>query len=490
MQYPTYLMQTALCRLLLLYKRGKCILFSIIFFLIASQLQAQNNHIDSLITDSTIHKMKMVTIRNIIIAGNDRTKNYIILREVPFKNGDSILLEELPKQVEKARELIYNTTLFVNVNVFSQLPNADEADIIIILKERWYIFPIPYVELADRSFNEWAKTYNADLKRLSYGVYFTHFNFTGRRDPFSLILINGFKRNISFEYAIPYINKNLTKGLKLGAGIEQTRQIPYKTDFGNKLVYFKNDKFVKNEWFALAALTVRKKIKKKETFSLKFRHIDVADSIVSFFNPSYFNGRSHYRDLLEFEYKLQYTDVDNVLYPLKGQTSTIILKKTGLKLNGGINNFSIEAGIEKYISLGNQWYFSTRLNGSVQFPFEPAYFNAKALGYRENYLRGYEYFVIDGFAFAFAKLDLKKQIARFDIPTGIKSNTYNKIPFILYAKTYADVGSALSHQQSKLNNKALFSGGFGIDIVTLYDVKLSIEFSLNQLSQKGLFLHQ
>jgi outer membrane protein assembly factor BamA len=483
-------MQTDFCRHLILHNRIKYILIAFIFFLITSQLHAQNNHIDSVITSSITHKIKKVTIRNITIAGNDRTKNYIILREVPFKKGDSISLEELPKQVEKARELIYNTTLFVNVNVLSQLPNNDEADILIILKERWYIFPVPYVELADRSFNEWAKTYNADLKRLSYGVYFTHFNFTGRRDPFSLILINGFTRNISFEYAIPYINKYLTTGLKLGAGTEQTRQIPYKTDFENKLVYYKNDNFVKNEWFAIAAFTLRKKIKKKETFSLKFRHIDIADSIVSFFNPLYFNRGSHHRDFLEFQYKLQFTDVDNVLYPLKGQTSTFILKKTGLKLNGGINNFSMEAGIEKYNTLGNKWYFSTRINGSIQIPFTPAYFNAKALGYKEHYLRGYEYFVIDGFAFGFAKLDLKKQIAHFDIPTGIKSGTYNKIPFTLYAKTYADVGGALNHQQSRLNNKALFSGGFGVDILMLYDIKLSIEFSLNQLGQKGLFLHQ
>ena len=281
----------------------------------------------------------------------------------------------------------------------------------------------------------------------------------------------------------------MTKGLKFGAGIEQTRQIPYQTDPDNKLIYYKNDRYVKNEWYAMAAFTLRKRIKNTEIFSLKFRHVNVADSIVSFYNPSFFKTSSHFRDLIELEYKLQHTDVDNVLYPLKGKIATLNLKKTGLQLSGGTNNFSIEAGFEKYNALGNQWFLSTRVKGEIQFPFDPAYYNSKALGYHENYLRGYEHFVIDGFAFGLLKLDLKKQIARFNIPTGINSATYNKIPFTLYAKTYADAGSALSHQQSKLNNKALFSGGFGIDIVTLYDVKLSVEFSLNQLGQKGLFLH-
>ena len=488
MLHPTNIIQKVFCTVIFIYKLKKCIFFFLLFLLFTFHLQAQINLNDSLNNSSSLSAEKKVAIRNIVITGNDRTKNYIILREIPFTKDDSILLDDLPKQLEKARELIYNTTLFVNVNVISQFGKNEDVDIIIILKERWYIFPIPSIELADRSFNEWVKTYNADLDRISYGVYFTHFNFTGRRDPFSLILVNGFRRNISFEYAIPYLNRKLTTGLKFGAGIEQTKQIPYKTDFDNKLIYFKNDRYVKNEWYALAALTLRKKIKNTQIFSLKFRHIDVADSIV-FYNPSYFKSGSSFQNFFEFQYKIQHDNVDNILYPLKGNTSTIILRKTGFNLSGGINNFSLEAGFEKYNALGNRWFVSTRIQGGIQFPFEPAYYNSRALGYNENYLRGYEYFVIDGFAYALLKLDLKKQIAQFNIPTGIKSATYNKIPFTLYAKTYADAGSAFNHQQSKLNNKMLVGGGLGIDIVTLYDIKLGVEFSLNQLGQKGLFLH-
>ena len=489
MLHPYPFFQTANCRYISYSPVNKFLFFLTIFLSTSFQINAQSILGDSLMADTSISSGKKILVHNIIITGNERTKNYIILREVPFKKGDSILLENLPKTVEKTRELIYNTTLFVNVNVISQLLDNDEVDIIVIVKERWYLFPIPSIELADRSFNEWVKTYDADLKRLSYGIYFTHFNFTGRRDPFSLVLVNGFRRNISFEYAFPYINKKLTTGMKLGAGIEQTKQIPYQTDADNKLIYYKNDRFVKNEWYALGALTVRKRIKNTETYSIKFRHIDVADSIVSFYNPSYFKTSSHFINLVELKYKFQHTDVDNVSYPLRGKTFKLILQKAGLQLNGGSNNFSVEAGFEKYKPLGNQWYVSGRIAGGIQFPFEPAYFNSRALGYNENYLRGFEYFVIDGFAFGITKLDLKKKIIHFNIPTGINSATYNKIPFTLYAKTYADAGVSFSNQNTKLNNKMLFSGGIGIDIVTLYDVKLGIEFSLNQLGQKGLFLH-
>ena len=35
----------------------------------------------------------------------------------------------------------------------------------------------------------------------------------------------------------------------------------------------------------------------------------------------------------------------------------------------------------------------------------------------------------------------------------------------------------------------IYTGGFGIDIITFYDFQLKFEFSFNQLGQNGLFLH-
>jgi outer membrane protein assembly factor BamA len=232
-------------------------------------------------------------------------------------------------------------------------------------------------------------------------------------------------------------------------------------------------------------------LKKKETFTVKFRHINVADSIISKYNSGYFNlhRNSSTRDFLEFEYKLQYNDVDNILYPLNGHTFKLLVKKRGLQLQGGINRFSIAPEFNQYFSHPRQWYSSFRFAGEIKLPFNQPYFNQEALGYKENYLRGQEYFVVDGVAFAFGKFDIKKKIVHFKIPTFLNSKTYNKIPFTIYAKSFADMGYVYNQTHSRLNNRFLYSGGFGLDIVTLYDIKLKVEYSLNQLGQKGLFLH-
>ncbi len=409
-----------------------------------------------------------------------------------IKPGDSIAITNLLEELKKAHDYIYNTTLFISVEVNPVMVGPFDFDVSVTVKERWYIFPIPALQLADRSFNEWLVKYNGSLSRISYGFRFYHFNISGRNDRFSLALINGFTRNISFQYKAPYTNPALSDGVTFGAGFLQTKEIPYKTDGNNHLAYFRDNNFVKNEWNVSGAYSLRKAIKKKETFSIAFRHVKVDDSLISQqYNPGYFNSTSSFQNFIELAYTLQFIDVDNILYPLKGYSAIFSLTKRGLQLKGNINNITFRTAYNTYFWYAHKWYSSIRLLGQIVLPFKQPYYNQRALGYQNDYVRGDEYFVIDGVAFGLAKFDIKKQVWHFNIPTFLKSKTYNKLPFTLYAKTFFDAGYVYSQQEfdSRLNNRFLYSGGFGIDILTLYDFKLSIEYSFNQLGQKGLFLH-
>ena len=152
---------------------------------------------------------------------------------------------------------------------------------------------------------------------------------------------------------------------------------------------------------------------------------------------------------------------------------------------------TLEAGLNKYFNMGKTWYSSIQLNGKIKLPFEQAYINQSGLGYGENYLRGLEYYVIDGVATALVKSTLKKKIIAFNVPFPYFPKLLTKIPFTIFAKTYADVGYAYNKKTTYtyLNNRVLYSGGFGIDILTLYDINLRFEYSFNQLKENGLFLH-
>ena len=62
-----------------------------------------------------------------------------------------------------------NTTLFNDVVVALKSFRGYYVDIIISVKERWYIFPLPYLKPIDRNLTEWA-TQGLGFDRLNYGL--------------------------------------------------------------------------------------------------------------------------------------------------------------------------------------------------------------------------------------------------------------------------------------------------------------------------------
>jgi glycerophosphoryl diester phosphodiesterase len=121
-------------------------------------------------------------VKDIVIKGNKKTKPYVIGREIQFVTGDSLPAAALADELEKARQQIYNTTLFTEVKVTASMLSAQDIVVNVDVKERWYIFPVPQFKPADRNLNEWLKTYKGDLDRVNYGIKFVHYNLSGRRD--------------------------------------------------------------------------------------------------------------------------------------------------------------------------------------------------------------------------------------------------------------------------------------------------------------------
>lgn len=434
------------------------------------------------------NKAKQYILRDILVLGNKKTKGEIIRREIRVKQGDTISDSLLPTVLSKAKENIYNTKLFLEVTVEPQFLIDTTIVIVVKVKERWYTYPLPYLELADRSFNVWWHTYNASLRRLSYGIFFLQQNLTGQNDELDIKATAGFNKQLDIEYNTPYADRNLTERFRIKGGVLFSNEIPYNSGNANKLQYYQSTKPVRKEWYFSIGFLSRKYIKKREWLTLSIRGINVFDSIKTY-NPEYLPPNKTQITFPELQYKFKYDDVDNIMYPLKGQTYEAIITKRGLGLKGGINRFVLEGHASYYSSLGSSWFSILQLGGQIKLPFDQPYINTLALGYDQNYLRGYEYYVIDGIAFFLAKADLKKKLLHFRLPTFLNSKNYSSIPFTLYGKIYSDAGSVYSRRESLLANKFLWTGGIGLDIVTLYDIAVSINFSFNNLNEKGFFLH-
>ena len=431
-------------------------------------------------------------IHQVRLSGNIKTKNYIVLREIQYHQGDSIAIAVMAMEMELGRQQVYNTGLFNEVKVAAAMVSATEIDILVVVKERWSFYPLPEFQPFDRNLNEWLVRYKGNLSRVNYGLKLVEYNLTGRRDPLRIYLINGYTRTISFSYAQPFFDKALTKGFQLGAGYAQSRELAYITSYDNKVQFYKAGKFVRDNLFFTAGYTIRKAIRSRHIFTITYTKTAINDSIASpAYNPDYFKDGATAKSFIDLGYTYRYTNVNNISYPLTGAAGFATVGKRGLGFTGGTNLFFVEGGYSKYKAISKNWWASIQLTGKIKLPFDQPYINQRAIGYGEAYLRGLEYYVVDGSVYGIAKSTVKKKLISFAIPLPFRSGLMNTIPFTIYAKAFTDMGYAhnVKKYDTFLNNKFLYTEGVGIDIITVYDISIKLDYSFNQLGQKGLFLH-
>lgn len=124
------------------------------------------------------------------------------------------------------------------------------------------------------------------------------------------------------------------------------------------------------------------------------------------------------------------------------------------------------------------------------YPAKQPYYFQGGLGTSTDYVRGYEYYVIDGSQYGVVRLDLKREVFN-KIFKGIPIEYFTSFPLRIYPKIFADFGyiNGSFSNNSYLNNRLLYSGGIGVDIVTFYEIKIRIEYAINHLGQNGLYLH-
>ena len=441
------------------------------------------------ITGSTVPANSLFAVRNIIINGNKKTKASIILREIPFKPGEEYPLQELVKKFEDARRQLMNTTLFHEVVVALKSFEGYNVDILISVKERWYIFPVPYFKPVDRNLNQWIVEQNASLTRVNYGAKLLYYNTTGRNDKLKVFLINGYTKQFSFSYDRLYIDTKLKWGLNIGFAMGKNREVNFNT-VNDKQVFLKDNNYIRNFVTANAELTYRRAIKTRHRFGIGYTREDVKDTIVTL-NPDYFkSGRKSIR-FPELYYSMTYYDMDYIPYPTKGYAASVSIGKKGF--NNIINLWQVSAKGSGNWHLLPKTFLSIGVYGSVKLPFTQPYFNLRLLGYSDVFLQGYEYYVIDGVAGGYLKTTVTRELLNFKIRIPPKKGKEPQhIPIRIFGKIFGNTGYVYNPQPGEnfLSNTMLYSGGLGIDILTAYDFTLKVEWTFNQLGQNGLFLHR
>jgi len=430
-----------------------------------------------------------VTIRNIIVTGNKKTRENIVKREIPFEEGRAYPMSDIIGSLQQGRLNLINTTLFVDASVdFTNWCN-DSLDIVTDVKERWYWFPIPIFKPVDRNWNVWINQYNVSFERVNYGLKFMGRNITGRNDNLNIMLQSGYTRLLQLTYVNPFVGKSLKHGLSFDVSFSRNREVNYTTRANQQMFYKSESSFVRDRFLIGAGYSYRKGSIERHTVKLNYIQEKVIDSVL-YYNPRYFGGGGPRQGFPELIYTFQHLGVNYIPYPTSGFRWDFTFMKRGIAKPMDMWFFNLKGA--KFWHLPYKFYVSVQAEANLKVPFDQPFYNQSLLGYGDTYLRGLEYYVVDGVAGGMLRTTLRKQIFNLRWHTGLNSRTYNVIPFRIFLKAYGDMGYAYNKQNltgNFLTNRPLYTGGIGVDIITIYDVVFRLEYSFNQLGERAPFIH-
>jgi len=477
----------------MIWKAAKyCLLITLVLFF--QNLSAQ----DSLngVTIDTVPSLAKkdrtsYIVGDIVVKGNRKTKYYIIERELSFNRGDSISISALVAAFIQAKERLINTRLFNDVVISLKGFRGFLVDVQIDVKERWYIFPLPYIRPVDRNLTAWAD-HHFSLSRLDYGLKYSQKNFTGRNDNFRVWLITGYSNQIEFSYDLPYADKSLKHGFGGGFFYNGLKELNVAT-IDNKQVFLNSDtvsyagKYLREQWNFSLRYSYRPGIRTRHFVRFAFNKISI-DSAVTTITPYYFNNNRLSVSYPELSYVLNYNNIDYVPYPLKG-----FLLETGLLhrgINADMNMTQLYIKTNEGIPIAKKTNFVSQNYAIIRVPFNQPFYNQQLLGYGDFYMHGFEKYVVDGVGAVLIRNTLLHQFFDFRIPF-LRGTSHDIIPLRIFAKAYFDYGYVYnkSFTANSLVNRGLYSGGIGIDMVTFYDFVFRFEYSINQLGEKGVFFH-
>lgn len=442
------------------------------------------------------------------ITGNKLTKDWYIIRELDFKIGDTLSTlqkgrtadlsqkrftakdsSELHLRMIYSRENIINTNLFLTVNLSVEQVSEDQYRLLIDVTERhfWWLFPV--AKLNAPNINEWLR--DPDIKDVSMGLFFSHNNLFGISHQTSLVGYVGKSYAAAWGYRIPWIGKGKKTGVTFGLGYENLYTVEYGS-FENKrqMLYASNSQ-------QSAKLTVnfnfRPGLYNYGTIKLTGNMVWISDSLYTLDSNYLAKGKNQNASLsLYADYA--YDSRNSKSYPLFGSFLRVFANKVGLGLvSKDVDYFFYGIDFHFYQKIHKKWYVAEMLKLENSSGENIPYYYKLNMTYKKDFIRGYDLYTLKGDQMYYFRSNLKYELVAPNIKKtkpGQEKNKFKNLQYAFYLNTFGDCGWVTDKftENNPMNNKMLFSWGFGLDFVTYYDMVLRFEYAFTSESTNGFFI--
>lgn len=426
----------------------KLTIVCVLFFFVADAASQDRPELpsDSTSSDSFI----VATVR---VEGNDHTREFVILREMTLKPG-AVATAAL---LNYDRDRIYSLGLFNRVSV-SPIPlNDREAELVVVVEERWFLYPYPIFGIKDR---DWDKLY--------YGLGLIHMNFRGRNEKLFGSFALGYDPWVSLAYRNPFVNSKGTIFLETRAVASTVRNrsllaiLPKQENFDERhialsLTVGRRSGIYHTTWLQLGFESV----KVSEYFPFRTNSADGSDSY----------------PVLSAGYSYDSRDVTE--YPSAGGSTKVSVAKHGLP--------SAELDFSRYSMEGSKFIpgpFSTvvalRTYGNVTAGGRIPSYARVFIGYGER-IRGHFDEVMEGehSVGSTAEIHFPILAPRFVVADFVPKE-FGVWRFGIVGAAFADAGSVWFRGEPFAMNRVVAGYGVGIHFLLPYSIVLRAEHAWNE----------
>ncbi len=421
------------------------------------------------------------SVHFILIEGLKRTQLKTVYREINF-NGEFpfFVNDSLLNRWEKRLS---------SLNLFTDVELRKISDsLIILVTEEFYFWINPEGGFADRNFRNWLS--DPKLDRLYLGGDFIFYNLFGLNHTLTFTMVGGFNQQLGFEYEWP--NNKFGDGWlgKIEFNYSRNREIWASTK-DNRVLYLKTEPNYAQEIYS-GALKMTKKIsyEKGLEFNYTFDQYSIDKSVLNF-NSNYIGG-SNKLSLNSLNIGYIYDSRDQKHYPVSGSEFRLFGELQYSVSNSNQQNLlkTIMLKWRNFIPLNRLYSIGTVIQGQYKFG-NLNYLQSRQLGYTNDYIRGYELYVIDGNGFILSKVSLRREIMnkKLNVKSLPWSKNYAKMPLQSWITFFCDYARVLNFSQNQVENgntlaqTNLNSLGISVDILAYYDLLSRFDIARNRLGQ-------
>ncbi len=402
-------------------------------------------------------------VDSIVIIGNKVTKDYIILRELTFTQGDTVNDAELSFN----RERVFSLGLFNKVEIFP-LRKRRKTIVFLLVKESWYIYPLPAV---------WIQ--NSKWEQISYGLDFLWKNFRGRNETLHLVAMFGYNPFFAVSYFTPAFAGMKYFGFNISAtaGKINNKSLSIKKQLGYDFKY-------KQYLFSLG---FSKRFDQFNTLSVSggFQYVRQPFDELSQYTAS---GKIIDRmPLLDLSFVRDTRD-------LKQFSSKGVFLKTDYSPRGfGVNGISyniVSLDFRRYQPLMKKLTFKARLMFRHIWGKKIPYYDRSYFGYNEI-IRGHGFDYTEGDNAVKTSFDLDYAVLPewdFSIGLPLIPRKLTSARIGVHLSLFFDAGQTFDNNESLTINNSQSGYGVGIILLLLPYNALRIEYAFNELGKTEVLI--